>query len=156
MKPVIAFLLLFVSSWVGLSADDARKNQEDDIREAVFRWQFDHNASAQQGKAKVYFLEVGEREGDPSDEFMKRFAGNKPPVRRRSECSVSARGDSDKKTGEKGLVFRVRIIEWKSDTEVDVEGGYHEHGLSASGNTYTLKRENGKWKVTNDKMHWIS
>ena len=156
MKTITSFFLLFVFALIGLSGDDARKNQEDDIREAVFRWQFDHNASEQQGYAKVYFLEVGEKEGDPSDEFIKRFAGNKPPVRKRSECSVSTRGDFDKKTGERGLVFRLRVIEWKSDTEVDVKGGYHEHGLSGSGNTYTLKKENGKWKVINDKMHWIS
>lgn len=114
------------------------------------------NASGHQGNAKVYFLEVGEREGDPPDELMKRFAGNQPPVRRRSECRATTLGDFDKKTGERGLVFRIRIIEWKSDTEVAVEGGYHEHGLSASGNTYTLKKENGKWKVTDDKMDWIS
>jgi len=156
MKTIASFLLLFVFASVGLSADDARKIQEDDIREAVFRWQFEHNDSFQQEKAKVYFLEVGEKEGDPSDELTKRFAGNKPPVRKRSVCSVSTRGDFDKKTGEKGLVFRVRIIEWKSDTEVEVKGGYHEHGLSASGNTYTMKQKSGKWRVTNDKMDWIS
>ncbi len=32
----------------------ARESQEDDIREAVFRWQFAHNASSQQQSAKVY------------------------------------------------------------------------------------------------------
>jgi len=32
----------------------------------------------------------------------------------------------------------------------------YEAGLSASGNTYTVKKIKGKWKVTNDKMHWIS
>jgi len=159
MKNITSLSLLFVFASVGLSADDARKSQEDDIRESVFRWQFEHNASEQQENARVYFLEIGKKEGDPSDEFIKRFAGNKLPVRKRSECSVNmgrSVGVLDKKTGEKGLILSVRSIEWKSDTEVDVKGGYYEHGLSASGNTYTLKKVNGKWKVTNDKMNWIS
>ena len=154
MKTIARLFLLFAFTSLGFAADKARESQTDDIREAVFRWQFEHNASAQ-----VYFLEVGEKEGDPSDEFIKRFAGNKPPVRKRSECSIDRRrrvGVLDKKTGEQGLIFRVRNIEWKSDTEVDVKAGYYEHGLSASGNTYTLKKEKGKWKVTKDKMDWIS
>ena len=156
MKTVTSFLLLLIFASVGLSADDARKNQEDDVREAVFRWQFEHNASGQQKKAKAYYLQIGEK-GDPSDAFMKRFAEHKSPVRKVSACTAdSGKGVLDKKTGERGLIFRVTSIEWKSDTEVDVKGGYYEGGLNASGNTYTVKKENGKWKVTNDKMHWIS
>ena len=159
MKNITSLLLLFVFAAVGHSADDARKSQEDDIREAVFRWQFEHNASEQQQNAKVYFLEIGEKGGDPSNDLIKRFAGNNPAVRKRSECSVDMRrrvGVLDKKTGEKGFILQVRRIEWKSDTGVDVKGGYYEHGLSSSGNTYTLIKEKGKWKVTNDKMNGIS
>jgi hypothetical protein len=157
MKTTAYFFLLFAFTSLGLAADKTRDSQTDDIREAVFRWQFDHNASGQQTNAQVYFLEVGEKGGDPTDEFMKRFADHKPSVRKVSASSASAgKGVLDKKTGEKGLIFRVTSIEWKSDTEVDVSGGYYEAGLSASGNTYTLKKDKGKWKVTNDKMHWIS
>ena len=28
--------------------------------------------------------------------------------------------------------------------------------MSSSGNTYTVKKDNGKWEVTDDVMHWIS
>ena len=159
MKTIARLFLLFAFTSLGFAADKARESQTDDIREAVFRWQFEQNGSYQKQSAKVYFLEVGEKEGDPSAEFIKRFAGNKPPVRKRSECNIDMRtnvGVTDKKTGEKGLILRVWKIEWKSDTEVDVKGGYYEHGLSASGNTYTLKKKNGKWTVTNDKLHWMS
>ena len=150
------FLCLAFAS-VSVGADQARQLQEDDIREAVFRWQFDHNVSGQQKRAKVYFLSVGEKYGDPSDEFLKRFADNQPPVRKRSECTADAgKGVLDKKTGEQGLVFNVTRIQWKSDTEVEVEGGYYEAGLSASGNIYTLKKDQGKWKVVNDKLVEIS
>jgi hypothetical protein len=155
MKNIVILLLLFALGAVGFSDDATRKNHEDDIFEAVFRWQFEHNASGQQQKANVYFLKIGEK-GDPSDVFMRRFAEHKPPVRKVSACTANTEGVSDKKTGEKGLIFRVESMKWKSDTEVDVKGGYYEAGLSGSGNTYTLKKGKGKWNVINDKMHWIS
>jgi len=157
MRNFTSLLLWLAFASVSVGADQARQLQEDDIREAVFRWQFDHNVSGQQKRAKVYFLSVGEKYGDPSDEFLKRFADNQPPVRKRSECTADAgKGVLDKKTGEQGLVFNVTRIQWKSDTEVEVEGGYYEAGLSASGNIYTLKKEQGKWKVVNDKLVEIS
>ena len=53
-------------------------------------------------------------------------------------------------------IFRVGSIEWKSDIEVEVGGGYYASGWGASGNTYTLKKVNGKWQVINDTMNWIS
>ena len=157
MKSTATLFLLFAFASLGLGAADGRQSQEDDIREAAFRWQFDHNVSGQQKKAKVYFLAVGEKSADPSDEFIKRFADNKPPVRKRSECSADpGKGVLDKKTGGQGLMFLVTSIKWNSDTEVEVKGGYYESGRSASGNTYTLKKEKGKWKVTNDKLDEIA
>ncbi|MEJ2444831.1 MAG: hypothetical protein P8Y42_15525 [Exilibacterium sp.] len=134
MKTIASFLLLFVFSSVGFTATDALKNQEDDIRETVFRWQFEHNASGQQQKAKAYYLQIGEKD-DPSDVFIKRFDEHKPPVRKASACTADAiNGVRDKKTGEKGLLFRATSIEWKSATEVKMKGGYYEGGLSATGN----------------------
>ena len=132
----------------------------DDIREATFRYQFAHNASGQQQAAKVYFLsfvdELSER-SDPNDGFMKRFAGNNPRVAKNSDSGVSKNGVvADKKTGEEGLIFTVRAIKWISTNEVEVEGGYYEAGLSSSGNTYYLKKKDGKWMVTKNVMHWIS
>jgi hypothetical protein len=139
------------------TADKNRASQEDDIREAVFRWQFNHNASGQQWTASAYFLEVNQGDGEPSDEFMRRFADHKPPARKKSACRTSFReGVVDKKTGGKGLIFSVTSMIWISDTEVVVAGGYYEANLSASWNTYTLKKDKGKWKVTNDKLEGIS
>jgi hypothetical protein len=156
-RTVWCVLFLFCLAFVSLAADTSRLSQEDDIREAVFRHQFEHNASGQQKSAHDYFLAIGEKNADPSDEFMKRFAHNKPPVRKASAC----RGDSsgwivNKRTGKHGLLFRVASITWISDTEVKVWGGYDEANLSSSGNTYTVNKENGQWKVTNDHIDVIS
>jgi hypothetical protein len=156
MKAIVFLFLFLILALPALAGEAERESQIDDIREAVFRWQFDHNASGQQKKARIYFLEVGEKPGDPTDQFMNRFADHKPPVRKVSACTLNTGEVRNKKTREKGLIFRVTKIEWKSDIEVEVTGGYHEALLSSSGNTYTVKKENGKWKVTKDKMDWIS
>jgi hypothetical protein len=157
VKTILHLFLILACTSFGFAADKTRENQEDDIREAVFRYQFDHNASAQQKTAKVFFLGVEGKAGDPSDAFMKRFADHKPPVRKASASHfVKGKGILDKTTGEQGLAFSVTSIKWISDTEVQAKGGYYEAEESSSGNTYTLKKENGKWKVTKNKMNWIS
>jgi len=138
---------------ISILADDvARAKAEDDITETTFRYQFLHNASGLQRKARVYFLSIGENGNDPSDEFMKRFADHEPAVRKRSQSKGGMVGVAP----EFGLIFRVEKIKWISDTEVEVEGGYYEAGASSSVNTYYLKKERAKWVVTKDVMHAIS
>jgi ankyrin repeat protein len=132
----------------------------EDIEEATFRHQFAKNASGQQSATGAYFLSIQDKLGkavDPSTEFLQRFAGNKPRVAPVSQCKASPeKGVQDTKTGEQGLIFSIESLRWKSETEVEVDGGYYEAGLSASGNTYTLQKKNGKWVVVKDVMHWIS
>jgi len=156
----VLILSLLLCGLTGCSGAD-RAAQLDDIREATFRYQFSRNASGQQQNAQVYFLSIiiagNEKSEDPSDEFMKRFAGHKPRVAKGSESRTSMEeGVRDKVTGEKGLRFHVEEVRWKSDTEVEADGGYYEAGLSASGNTYFLRKKKGKWVVERDVMHWIS
>ena len=120
-----------------------RAEQEFDICEAVFRHQFENNASAVQQKAAAYFLEI--HKADPAPEFLARFAGNQPPVRPGSEFETG-----------KGLSFRVNSIEWLNDRKVKVNGGYFEASMSASGNDYVLELGDDGWAVTDDNMTWIS
>ena len=129
------------------------REEMDDIREAVFRHQFHHNASGQQQSAKVYFLSI--EVGDPDDAFIERFKDNKPPVKKDSQVKDEP-GIFDKENGFRGLIFRIDSIKQISSNEVEVKGGYYENGLSASGNTYTVRRIKDKWVVTQDKMEWIS
>jgi hypothetical protein len=140
-------------------AEPAGKKQtgaEDDVREAVFRYMFENNASLMQNNAPIIFLGV-EGGQDPSPEFLERFAKQWPPVEPRSSASVSAvTGAVDKKTGKRGLIFRIESLRWVSDSEAEVVGGYYEGGLSASGNVYRVKSEAGKWVVKSDEMMWIS
>jgi hypothetical protein len=168
MKPLILTLsmtLALLGCWTGAATiyypaaqTETQKSltpaDKDDIREAVFRYQFIHNASGQQQNAKVYFLFIG-KDKDPGDELIERFKDHKPPVKKGSRASLEG-GAIDKETGERGLVFYATTIKEISEDKVEVEGGYYEAGLSSSGNTYTVERKDKKWVVTEDKMLWIS
>ena len=114
-----------------------------DICEAVFRYLFKHNASKVQQKAKSYFITIFKQ--DPSDEFLARFTGNNPPVRKGSDFAIG-----------EGLVFSIGSIIRIGEDTAQVCGGYYETGLSSSGNIYTVVRKNGLWVVENDEMLWIS
>ena len=131
---------------------------DDDVREAVFRHLFDHNASGQQKNAKVYCLQI-EGKLDPSPGLLRRFEGNQPPVKKASLCSFKGgpgRGGVEDETGAKGLIFRVDTIQHPSADTALVEGGYFEAGLSASGNVFELVKEGDRWIVKQDTMRWIS
>src|SRR6516162_9199831 len=43
MKLITGLLVLFTSALLGFASDAARESQVDDVREAVFRYQFDHS-----------------------------------------------------------------------------------------------------------------
>ena len=127
-------------------ASPARAAAADDIAEAVFRYQFDHNASAIQKRAETYCLTLpGEKM--PSAEFLQRFAGNRPPVAAADQC--------ERKSG-KNLFFQIQKLDWRKDDEVWVRGGYWEGNLSSSIEMFRILYENGKWAVKGARMEAIS
>ena len=127
-----------------------------DVVEAVFRHQFNRNASGGQKNVEYFFLSLDAR-ADPPPELLSRFKEEKPIVLPVSMATASAsEGVKHKELGGRGLIFGVTHVAWLDDSTAEVEGGYYEAGLSASGNTYRVKRTNGVWKVTDDRMKWIS
>ena len=119
-----------------------------DLFEMFFFFFFENNASGQQD-AKAYFLEIeGE---DPSPEFLARFKGHSPPVKRGSEFVM---GDSIVIEGEaptegNGLLFRIDSHRWVGlfGNCVKISGGYSEGELSASWASYIWIRRKGKWEL---------
>jgi hypothetical protein len=139
-----------------------RASEELDILEAVFRYQFDHNASGDLTPDRI-FLSLSEgKEGDapkdPPPALLARFKGHTPPVEPESAADpdmalgVHRRGEER----ERGILFRLTSIRWIDKDTVEVDGGYFQAGLSASGNTYRVEREQRAWVVVSDAMHWIS
>ena len=158
MKPLAVLFLLLAFACVASADDNARKSQEDDIREAVLRDVFEGLTRAGVKPEKVIFISVGEEDSDPSDAFLKRFADLKSSVRKWSACNGGREigGVKDKATGEKGCLYRAGKITWISDTEVEVPSSMTRGILSGGGATRILKKGKGGWKVTDSKKRWVS
>src|SRR6185503_3984058 len=62
------------------TATEKRAKDELDITEAAFHWLFKHDGFGDTNK--VYYLSVNGKE--PTDAFIKRFAGHNPPVAKAS------------------------------------------------------------------------
>jgi hypothetical protein len=123
-------------------------SEQDQIREVVFRYQFEHNVSGQKQAANSYYLEV-EEGADPSPQLLAQFVGHHPPVQPVSASMLEA-GTAlvlDRETGLSGLIFRVDEIRWLGEDAVEVDGGYEEASESGSGNTYHVTRGEEDWQV---------
>jgi hypothetical protein len=132
---------------------EERKYQEDDIYEAVFRWQLQQYESIRNKNIKVYFFSLGN--DDPSFSFLKRFADHDPPILRGSDANTFP-VVVDKITGEKGAMFFISSIQWISDAEVRVKGGVSIANLNGYGGDYKVVKEKGKWTVVGENNSWMS
>lgn len=123
-----------------------REVSEPEILEAVFRYQFEHNASGIKDKAEKYCLSITGG-GKPSAELLRRFEGNRPPVVAADQC--------DRRSG-RNLFFQAKIETWESDSEAVVRGGYYEGNLSSSRETFRVVWEDGRWVVEDARLEVIS
>ncbi len=130
-----------------------------DIWEAVFSHELKRHLK-HVPEVEVFFLEIEGR--DPPAEFLARFADLPRPARPASVASGPQKksrpraGMIDKETGKQGRILRIDSLEWARDDEVQVEGGYYENCLSATGMTYTVEWEDGRWVVTHEQLNWIA
>jgi hypothetical protein len=149
--------LLAVSLIQGCTpADDTRQKAEDDARETAFRYWFADIAKPSDMNA--YYLSFGSIHDDidPSDEFMKRFEGHKPPVKKASQCEYLRSSVRDTSTGEIGLLFWSTGIKWVNAKEIEVDSGWYLDRLGASGCVLRIVLENKRWWVTDRRECWES
>lgn len=136
-----------------------RESQLDDIREAVFRYQFDHRGVS--GRVDIYYVAF-ERFEDPGDAFLQRFARHDPPVRGGASAAHSEAMAAIRTGGpearEAALIFHVNRIEWICDDEVRVSGTIELPGTDlGSGGSYRVVRDReGSWRVESVEDEWIS
>ncbi len=150
MRVLTVFCLaIIILSSCGDLQDEIPDPEILDLFEVFFRYKFENNASAQKQDAEAYFLEIeGE---DPSPEFLARFKGHSPPVKKGSEFvmggSIVIEGETP--TEGNGLLFRIDSYQWVGlfGNCVKISGGYSEGNLSASWASYIWIRRKGKWEL---------
>lgn len=168
-------LLLYVTGFsCQIGAQESKSAQEDDIREAVLRFQMQNwirdaekdiaEASDSADKEiaenlnfKVFFISINEK--DPSHEFLGRF----PDIPRSLKKASASETDEkhrfkvlDKETHQFGIIFSADRIRWLRRDLVEVEGGYYCDGLCAADITFRLRLLNGKWTIKRKRINSVS
>jgi hypothetical protein len=84
---------------------------------------------------------------DPSDEFMGRFADQKPRIGKASRAHFKQGWVRDRSTGEKVVVLWVRSVRWISEDRAEVHGGSYCGGRCADYGTYRVIKKDDSWVV---------
>ena len=131
---------------------------EDLIREIVFRKFLELRHSNSDKNSKVYYLQIDDNK-DPSKNLLKKFADYRVTIKKASELIISV-GDSDPVSDslakEKGVLFSISKLDWKSKNEVKVNAISYSGNLGSDGCSYTLKRVNGEWKIVSVEDCFVS
>lgn len=124
-----------------------------DLREAVFRYMFEHYNY--RPDVKVFCIQP---ERPLPESFLLRFSGNKPRVVWVSACELAGamNGVKQKRTGELGVRMTVMSIAWTAGQEAEVKVSAFFDGIAANCNTLTIVFKEGHWKVVKDKVHGVS
>jgi hypothetical protein len=148
MKEARILMLLMFSLAVSCSHDLATIN---DARETVFRYQF--------GRTADYYCIGLDSNSDPSDEFLKRFEGNTPPVKKYSECEPLIGSLSDRfrdKSGKIIVLYVVHSVKRTASGTAIVEASWDAAPLRGETHRYTMKQVDGKWIITKDEITVVS
>jgi hypothetical protein len=132
-----------------------KSHGSDDIREAVFRYQFSDNCKGADPGCDIFFLMV-ENERDPTDDFMARFRDATVRVKKASQAFWACDPEVvDKVSHEPGVLLRIDGLSWLGD-HASVSGGSRAGLDSGSNDDYSLRRDAGKWVVTTvtNSMVW--
>lgn len=127
-----------------LSPDPGTAEVQLAVAEAAIRNLWAHNASAIQRDASRVCISLFDH--DPDAAFLARLRDLGRPVRAASKFR-KRRND---------LELRVESIELVDDTHAEVDGGYYEASLSASGDHLWLERQGERWVVVARERSWIS
>lgn len=148
---LIADLGLIACSYVFINFSTVGNNEKIlDAFEAFFRYKFENNDSCAQQNAEAYFLEIAGK--DPSSDFLARFDGHAPPIKKGSEFIEASMFlmEGEDIIENNGVLFRIdrcKWIGWGWITRncVEISGGYNEGPFSASWASYIWERKKGKW-----------
>lgn len=141
----------------GCTPNLSKAEEELRIQQSVLRYQFEHNAAA--NKYGIFCIAMGEREtnSDAPTKLIRDLNDASHKVVKHSDCNAHIDdGVTERSSGKPALMLNVGKVNWVAKDEAVVDGGYYENGLSASGNTYHLKKVSGVWQVVQNQLNWIA
>jgi hypothetical protein len=156
---ILLILLPFLLSCqhMPVGTPKTRQEQEEDILEAVFRYQFEHCPYGFVGQQTTFYLSIANfrkgippfpiRKRDPNDAFMNRFQSQNPQVKKHSVISYKDSNFINLSAGN---------IKWLNNAEVEVMGEYSGNPNEEALFLYHLVRAGNRWIVTIERMIGIS
>lgn len=111
--------------------------------EAAFRYLFRNNKTHAQDKAGAYFLVIDKK--DPADDFLGRFSGHTPPVKKGSEFAVG-----------KGLEFRLGSPTKLKSNRYGFNCGYKESEKNFAILNLVVEKQNDNWIVVDFRIVFIT
>ena len=124
--------------------------QEEDIREAVFRYQMaklprEFRFITRIKFPEVYFLSVNN--ADPSPTFLARFRNDGPAVKARSAVKPRRFEVFDKTTGKQGMILSADKVRWIAANQAKVETSWHKDGRGGTFGTCLVEKQKSGWAV---------
>ena len=137
---------IWVLIFVAATACDVGVTQyESDATETVVR-QILRDAGTNEPSA--FYLAWGHRLTAPSDAFLARFGGHRPPVKSYAASRVLPTGHIvDSATGKVGAMLQIAEVEKKSDSEFDVEAALSSLPVMSNRFVYTVIQQDGRWII---------
>jgi hypothetical protein len=159
VRVYIVLGISLVASCITVPTSSENAYLQDQVRKAVFEFQFKREVSGQKGQVPIYCLSLslaGEPTVDPSQELLDLFVAHKSQIRKVSDCNRLERGVFDRVSGTQGILFFVTSVSIHG-TRATARGGYYESDLSSSLNTFHLRQsEDGAWRVESSQLDAIS
>jgi hypothetical protein len=125
-----------------------------DLREAIFRYMFQHYDYG----PNVKFFCIQPEKPQP-EQFLRRFSKNEPRVVWNSDCETAPKtmnGLREKKTGQPAVRMTVSSLELINTYEAEAHVVAFSDGIAANWNILQMTRENGRWIVKRDVPNGVS
>src|SRR5271170_4753526 len=119
-----------------------------DLREAIFRYMFEHYHVG----PNVKFFCIQPETPQP-EQFLRRFSKNEPRVVWDSDCETAPKtmnGLREKKTGQRAVRMTIISLELVKAYEAEAQVVAFSDGMGANWNILQMTKENGRWIVKRD------
>jgi hypothetical protein len=149
----LVLILLFMPVIAAGQNSEQKDDMDLSIAESVFRFQIKQCAA--ETTLRVFLLSLNG--GDPSDDFMKRFADDSVRVRKKSDLVKSKETHEflDKTSGEFAALLSIDKLKFFDEGSAEVDGSCGYADWAARGYRYTLIKQENRWIVKKADSKWF-